>query len=445
MLVINIKLCEYFKKKSSDYLFQPNKYISSWNPLTALQSQVLLVSSTQARRLWGKPPLQLEGNCTNLQQAIHCMFRQHDRALRTLIRDLYCHHRVDPSYRLFDERGDAMAISKAGSSTAQVTDGLTMLQLCHLGEHGLAFLTELFNLSVAWIDIPAIWKKSVIIPILKAGKPRDQGRKYSPISMLFLAVKILERLLLPSIVEVLGTRLTGICHLHSPLEQLCVCCPIPDLDMMSYADDFTMQASVPSIVETEARANQLCFLLWGGQIASNWPLLPRNIAWHCSSLTPNSPNSTLRCKRASRALNVMKTLAGLNWCFMTETLVATYKAIVRPILNYALPSGSSKCPSHLAKLEVIQDKALRIDTGCHQNASTDYSSSNNWPIRTTAAPVLPKCPLAAPIRLLLEAPVLMPLRRLVLWPHLAAPTATSPTTWGPISLDELIWFISSLW
>ena len=40
---------------------------------------------------------------------------------------------------------------------------------------------------------------------------------------------------------------------------------------------------------------------------------------------------------ASRAFNVMKALVGSSWGFSTETLVTTYKAIVRPILNYAAP------------------------------------------------------------------------------------------------------------
>ena len=43
-------------------------------------------------------------------------------------------------------------------------------------KNGIAFLTELFNLSITGIDIPAIWKNSVFIPILKAGKLWEQGR-----------------------------------------------------------------------------------------------------------------------------------------------------------------------------------------------------------------------------------------------------------------------------
>ena len=76
-------------------------------------------------------------------------------------------------------------------------------------------------------------------------------------------------------------------------------------------------------------------------------------------------------ERASRALNVMKALAGSSWGFTTEMLVASYKVIVRPILSATMPppSGSPKISSsHLDKLKVIQNKALRVATGCHQKS-----------------------------------------------------------------------------
>ena len=38
-------------------------------------------------------------------------------------------------------------------------------------------------------------------------------------------------------------------------------CPIPDLVMTSYADNFTLLASAPSIVEAKARANKLRAIL----------------------------------------------------------------------------------------------------------------------------------------------------------------------------------------
>ena len=112
-------------------------------------------------------------------------------------------------------------------------------------------------------------------------------------------------------------------------------------------------------------------LCLGGQLASNRPFLPRNPAWPSSLPTPISPNSTLKCELVTQWLRwrgplkswvlrwttnsppaltpatvlsglrevftIMKALAGSNWGFKTETLVATYKAIVRPILYYAAP------------------------------------------------------------------------------------------------------------
>ena len=74
-----------------------------------------------------------------------------------------------------------------------IPTGPSIVHLQHLCEHVLAILTELFNLSVAVVNIPAIWKNSVTIPILKVGKRRGQGHSYRPISLFCPAVKILER------------------------------------------------------------------------------------------------------------------------------------------------------------------------------------------------------------------------------------------------------------
>ena len=87
-------------------------------------------------------------------------------------------------------------------------------------------------------------------------------------------------------------------------------CAIPDLDMTSYADDFTLLASAPRIVEAEARANQL--LWWGGQMASNSPLLPRNPVWRCSPLktlmiTTSCQKITTKISLGNRAYRIQHT------------------------------------------------------------------------------------------------------------------------------------------
>ena len=76
-------------------------------------------------------------------------------------------------------------------------------------------------------------------------------------------------------------------------------------------------------------------------------------------------------ERDSRALNVMKALAGLSWGFTTETLVSP--SFVCPILNYAAPICFTEVFStHLDKLEVIQNKALRMATSCNQKPAASY-------------------------------------------------------------------------
>jgi hypothetical protein len=78
-------------------------------------------------------------------------------------------------------------------------DGLTSLHLKKLRPSGIAYLAGLFNLSVRDAVVSAIWKKALVLPVLKPGKPPDLSSFYRPISLISPVVKILERLLLPSL------------------------------------------------------------------------------------------------------------------------------------------------------------------------------------------------------------------------------------------------------
>ena len=155
-------------------------------------------------------------------------------------------------------------------------------------------------------------------------------------------------------------------------------CPIPDLDMTSYSDDFTLLASAPDIMEAKARANQLLSFLVRRADGKQLTIAPQKSSvtlftsdTHQSRLHPQvrigdavaplKQTSKIMgvmldthftfgfhirdfVERASRALNVMKTLAGSNWCFTTETLMVIYNVIVRLSLTTLLLSGSLKCP-----------------------------------------------------------------------------------------------------
>ncbi len=95
----------------------------------------------------------------------------------------------------------AEAIKKSKSSKAKGPDNITNLHLKHLGPLGIKYLTDIFNLSVSQSVLPSIWKASVIIPLLKPGKDPSDSKSYRPVSLLCPAIKILERLILPTLDE----------------------------------------------------------------------------------------------------------------------------------------------------------------------------------------------------------------------------------------------------
>ena len=143
--------------------------------------------------------------------------------------------------------------------------------------------------------------------------------------------------------------------------------------MTSYADDFTLLSSAPSIVEAEARANQLCAILvrWadGKQLAitpqkSSVTLFTSDT--HQSRLHPQvrigdavaplnrtpkilginldthftfSPHARDCFKRTSRALNVMKALAGAS---RPKPWWPRIRPSCEPSWTMLPPSGSSK-------------------------------------------------------------------------------------------------------
>ena len=84
---------------------------------------------------------------------------------RTIIKELKVAHPLNPSFRPFSADDVREAILSSSNSTAEGPDGLTHLHLKHFGQKAIEYLTELYNLSVCGADIPAIWKKAIIVPV----------------------------------------------------------------------------------------------------------------------------------------------------------------------------------------------------------------------------------------------------------------------------------------
>ena len=78
-------------------------------------------------------------------------------------------------------------------------------------------------------------------------------------------------------------------------------------------------------------------------------------------------------ERVSNRNNILKALAGTSWGQQKETLLMTYKAVGRSIINYAAPVWSTNLrDTNYRSIQYTQNEALRIATGCHKMSSVDH-------------------------------------------------------------------------
>ena len=77
--------------------------------------------------------------------------------------------------------------------------------------------------------------------------------------------------------------------------------------------------------------------------------------------------------KAKQTMHIMKALTTTHWGKSKETLNITYKAITRPILEYASTIWSPIISNtNMNKLQTIQNSALRTITGCTLDTNTHH-------------------------------------------------------------------------
>ena len=81
-------------------------------------------------------------------------------------------------------------------------------------------------------------------------------------------------------------------------------------------------------------------------------------------------------RKASSRLNVLRALSDTSFGHDKECLTATFKSLVRPLLDFAAPIVYPHySASSIHRLQLIQNKSLRLITGCHTAASVDHLHS----------------------------------------------------------------------
>jgi hypothetical protein len=70
---------------------------------------------------------------------------------------------------------------------------------------------------------------------------------------------------------------------------------------------------------------------------------------------------------------MLKAVGNSDWAFDMETLIKTYNACVKPAFSYNpaiwVPNTN---PSNICKIQMVQNKCLRVITGCHLSTAEDH-------------------------------------------------------------------------
>ena len=178
----------------------------------------------------------------------------------------------------------------------------------------------------------------------------------------------------------------------------------------SYADDFTAAAASPNVPETAERlTNHAADVATWAEERGLTISLPKS---HVTLFTSDSHQSRLEpavslggvrlppCRnpkvlgvtldphltfaahakellaRSRAKLNIMRAMTGVGWGQSKETLLITYKALVKPLLTYAAPVWYPLVsPSSIKPLQSVQNAAIRIATGTVVMSSQDHLHS----------------------------------------------------------------------
>ena len=100
---------------------------------------------------------------------------------------------------------------------------------------------------------------------------------------------------------------------------------------------------------------------------------PKLLGVHFDTMHSFSKHIDYTVDKAKKKLNILKCLAGTDWGQDQETMVMTYKAVIRSILEYAAPIWNPIISAtSWTKLQRAQNQALRIATGCHSITCPDH-------------------------------------------------------------------------
>ena len=192
--------------------------------------------------------------------------------------------------------------------------------------------------------------------------------------------------------------------------------PTPPVMRVFYADDITVWATGPNILQLEPMINnylrEVSIYLKENSLLISAPkstvtLFPPDK--HQFQMHPNSTleDTQLPLERSPKILgvimdpsisfhkhcnyvsdridkrnNMLKALAGSSWGQHRETLLLTYNALGKSIASYAAPVWSTNgSDSNFKKIQTAQNADLRTVTGAHKMTSIDHLHQESLKLR----------------------------------------------------------------
>lgn len=93
-----------------------------------------------------------------------------------------------------EELEEGLTIMKRGKAAGP--DDMLTEMITQLGPAAKQWLLNMYNTCIQTQHIPPIWRKAIIIALLKPGKDPNLPKSYHPISLRCITYKLFERLLL---------------------------------------------------------------------------------------------------------------------------------------------------------------------------------------------------------------------------------------------------------
>ena len=100
---------------------------------------------------------------------------------------------------------------------------------------------------------------------------------------------------------------------------------------------------------------------------------PRILGIYLDPSLSFNKHSQYVAERVSGRNNILNALACTSWGQHKVTLLITYKAVSRSIINYDAPVWSPNLhDTNYSKIQCIQKEVLKIATGCHKMSRIDH-------------------------------------------------------------------------